>query len=155
MKKIITVLVALAVLALVMATAACPATPPTTPPPATTPGGSPPGPGSLPVAKSPSGKLTLAVAPITDGAAEQMTKCTAYTTPGAELTIQLTNPVTGTISSRPVVKTKVAGADGVVVWEWDIPRQVAKGTGEIKVTAKLGGEEVVQTAAYIMVKSEY
>jgi hypothetical protein len=142
MKRVVTGLAAVVVLALVMAVvAACPATPPTTPPST-----SPPATG---------GGLKLEVTPVTDGKAAQPTSVTATTTPGATLTIEVTNPKTGNISSYPTEKTKTAGADGKVVWTWNIPKYVAKGTGEIKVTAKLGGDEIMKTVAYTIIESEY
>lgn len=95
------------------------------------------------------------VTPVLDGQAPGPTKVTATTAPGATCTIKVTNPKTGTVSAYPTEKTKVADANGKVVWEWNIPRHVAKGDGTIEVTATKDGQTVTKTVVYRITVSEY
>ncbi|MEW6142735.1 MAG: hypothetical protein AB1597_06190 [Chloroflexota bacterium] len=110
---------------------------------------------SAPPAASKPGALTLDVTPVLDGVADKETTVTATTAPGAKVTIQVTNPKTGTKSSYPKDKERVADANGKVVWTWTIHRQVAKGDGTISVTAELGGEKVIKEVLFRVVQSDY
>jgi len=150
----IATIIGIMVLSLVLATAcgggaAAPASPApkpaSTPAPATSPAPAPAGGGALP----------LEVTPILDGHAQGIASTTVTTAPGAVCTIKVTNPKTGTVSSRPVEKTKTADASGKVVWEWDIPRQVAKGDGTLEVTAEKDGKTVTKTVVYRITVSDY
>jgi hypothetical protein len=67
-------------------------------------------------------------------------KVTVKTAPGAEITIQVTLPGTGTVSAYPADKTKTAGSDGLVTWEWDINERTRKGEGTFTFTAKKDGK---------------
>lgn len=70
-------------------------------------------------------------------------KVVVKTAPGAEITIQVTLPGTGTISAYPADKTKTAGADGTVTWEWDVSERTRKGEGTFTFTAKKDGKQGV------------
>jgi len=70
-------------------------------------------------------------------------KVIVKTSPGAEITIQVTLPGTGTISAYPADKTKTAGSDGTVTWEWDVSERTRKGQGIFTFTAKKDGKEGV------------
>jgi hypothetical protein len=67
----------------------------------------------------------------------------------------VTNPKTGTKSSYPTDKEKVADASGKAVWTWTIHRQVAKGDGTITVTAEKDGKTVTKEAVFRVIRSEY
>jgi len=65
------------------------------------------------------------------------------TTPGAEVTIKLELPGTGTISAYPSDKKKTAGADGTVSWTWTISERGRKGEATFTFTATKDGKEGV------------
>ncbi|MEW6142899.1 MAG: hypothetical protein AB1597_07070 [Chloroflexota bacterium] len=145
----ITIIIGIMVLSLVLATACgggAPA-PASSPAPAASPAPAPSGGGG--------GAFPLEVTPILEGHAQGIVSTTVTTLPGAVCTIKVTNPKTGTVSSRPVEKTKTADANGKVVWEWDIPRQVAKGDGTLEVTAEKDGKKVTKTVVYRITVSDY
>jgi hypothetical protein len=148
-KKIAKVTIVLATLALLLTTlAACGSSVPAT----TTPSGSSPPPSS---SSSTPGAFPLEVTPVLEGVADQPCTVTATTTPGAKCTIVVTNPKTGTKSSYPTDKEKVADASGKAVWTWTIHRQVAKGDGTITVTAEKDGKTVTKEAVFRVIRSEY
>jgi hypothetical protein len=64
------------------------------------------------------------------------------TLPGATCTIQPVNPKTGTRSSRPEDKVKVANEDGTVTWHWHVHRHVAPGDGRLELTAEFATQRI-------------
>jgi hypothetical protein len=143
-------------LVLAMACGGAPAPAPS-PSPAPKPAASPtPAPAAAPSpAPAGGGAFPLDVTPVLDGHAQGPTKVTVTTVPGAVCTIKVVNPKTGTVSAYPTEKTKTADASGKVVWEWTIPRQVAKGDGTIEVTATKDGQTVTKTVVYRITVSDY
>jgi len=146
MAQSIATAISIAILLLLVPLAAC--SPTTSSAPTTAPATQPSG-------AAPTGAFSLDVTPVTDGKADQPTKVTATTSPGAKCTIQVTNPKTGTKSSYPKDNIKTADASGKVVWEWTIHRQVAKGDGTILVTAELDGKTVTKEVLFRVIQSDY
>jgi len=64
------------------------------------------------------------------------------TLPGATCSIQPVNPQTGTRSSRPAEKIKVADEQGLVSWVWHMHRHVALGKGSFEFTAEFGDQRL-------------
>ncbi|GEM_PF-2965798 len=151
-------IIGIMILSFVLASACGGAAAPTaSPSPAPKPAASPtPAPAASPAPAAPSGgAFPLDVTPVLDGQANAPTQVTVTTVPGAVCTIKVTNPKTGTVSAYPTEKTKTADASGKVVWEWKIPRQVAKGDGTIEVTATKDGQTVTKTVVYRITVSDY
>jgi hypothetical protein len=65
---------------------------------------------------------------------------TVKTTVGAEVTILFTMP-NGTNSTFPTDNKKVAGADGLITWTWNINSHVPAGEATYTFTVKLEGKE--------------
>lgn len=66
------------------------------------------------------------------------------TAPGAEVKIVFTMP-SGTVSGFPTDNTKIAGADGIITWKWNINSRVPAGEATYTFTIKLAGQERVVT----------
>lgn len=64
------------------------------------------------------------------------------TLPGATCSIQPVNPQTGTRSSRPEDKVRVADDQGMVTWVWHMHRHVALGKGSFEFTVELGDQRL-------------
>lgn len=64
------------------------------------------------------------------------------TLPGATCTIQPVNPQTGTRSSRPEDKIRLANDQGMISWVWHMHRHVALGKGSFEFTAELGDQRL-------------
>jgi uncharacterized protein len=64
---------------------------------------------------------------------------TIKTTPGAEVTILFVMP-NGTNSTFPTDNKKVAGADGLITWTWNINSHVPAGEATYTFTASLNGQ---------------
>ncbi len=107
--------------------------PTTTPPPATT---------SAPPPTTTASTVPLTVVNISDAHPGNDVTVTVKTAPGAEVTIIFTMP-NGTVSTFPADKTKVAGADGLVTWTWNINSHVPAGEATYTFTAKLDGKESI------------
>ena len=86
--------------------------------------------------------VPLTVVSISDAHPGNDVTVTVKTAPGAEVTILFTMP-TGAPSAYPADNRKIAGADGLVTWTWNINSHVPAGEATYSFTAKLDGKESV------------
>lgn len=70
------------------------------------------------------------------------------TVPGATCTVWNILPKTGTISSKPVDREKVAGDDGVITWTWQLHRHTGAGEATLKFVVVKDDNTLEQTFPY-------
>jgi len=84
-----------------------------------------------------SGDLFVELVSVTDPARpDSDITVTIKTVPGATCTIKAVLPITGTVSNKPIDRTKEADANGEITWTWLLHRHTGAGDGTFIFTVK-------------------